>query len=91
MAIRKMTMRTWQKAVAATLGKPGWEKINGYSPGGVASVLRISRQAVHQAIRRGQMDALIVNDDETGELRLFMIPEASVEAYRAHRDQRKTG
>lgn len=91
MAIRTMKMRAWQKATAAALGKPAWEYLNGYSPGGVAAQLGISRQAVHQAVHRGQLDAVIVNDDDSGELRLFMIPKPSLEAYRARREQRKAG
>ena len=83
MAIRTMKMSAWQKATAAALGKPAWDNLNGYSPGGAAVELGMSRQAVHQAVRRGSLDAVIVNDDVTGELRLFMIPKPSIEAYKA--------
>lgn len=82
MAIRKMKMRAWQKATAAAIDKPSWGKLNGDSPGGVANSLGISRQAVHQAIRRGSLDALIVVADDSEELRLFMIPSESVEAFK---------
>lgn len=91
MAIRKMTMKQWQKATAAAHGKPSWAALNGTSPGGVAATLGISRQAVHKAIHRGDLDAIIVNDDITGELRLFMIPAASEQAFKAKREQRKAG
>ena len=74
-----MKMSAWQKATAAALGKPAWDNLNGYSPGGAAVELGMSRQAV----RRGSLDAVIVNDDVTGELRLFMIPKPSIEAYKA--------
>lgn len=91
MAIRKMKMRAWQKASAAALDKPLWDKLNGASPGGLAAELGISRQAVHQAVHRGLLDAVIVVDDHSEELRLFMIPQYSVEAYKARRAARKAG
>lgn len=91
MALRKMKMRAWQKATAAALDKPSWAKLNGASPGTVAAELGISRQAVHQAVHRGYLDAVIVVDDDSEELRLFMIPEPSLAAYKARREQRKTG
>ena len=90
MAIRTMKMRAWQRAVAAALDKPSYDKLNGWSPGGVAANLGISRQAVHKAVHRGDLDAVIVRDDRTDELVLFMIPAASVDAFRAKREQRKT-
>jgi len=86
-----MKMRAWQKATAAAIDKPSWGKLNGASPGGLAAELGISRQAVHQAVQRGLLDALIVVDDNSEELRLFMIPEHSVEAYKARRAARKAG
>lgn len=91
MAVRKMTMRAWQKAVAPTLGKPAYFKLNGTSPGGVANALGVSRQAIHAAVHRGDLDAVIVVDDKDGELLLFMILEDSVEAFKAKREQRKAG
>lgn len=91
MALRKMKMRAWQRASAAALDKPLWEKLNGASPGGVAAELGISRQAVHKAVQRGDLDAVLIIDDITDELRLFMIPQASIEAFRAKREQRKAG
>jgi hypothetical protein len=86
-----MKMRAWQKATAAALDKPLWGKLNGDSPGSVAAELGISRQAVHQAVHRGSLDAVIVVDDNSEELRLFMIPAESVEAFKARRDHRKAG
>jgi len=91
MAIRKMKMRAWQKATAAALDKPSWGKLNGTSPGTVAAELGISRQAVHQAVHRGDLDAVIVVDDGSEELRLFMIPQDSIEAFRVKRETRRAG
>jgi hypothetical protein len=84
-------MRAWQRAIASALDKPAWEKLNGWSPGGVAAELGITRQAVHQAVKRGQMDAVIVRDDRTDEMVLFMIPDYSVQAYKQRREQRRAG
>lgn len=91
MAIRKMTVKQWQKAVAAAHGKPSWLNYQGDSPGGVAAKLDISRQAVHKAVRRGDLDALIINDDVTGRLRMFLIPEPSVEAFKMLREAKRAG
>lgn len=85
-----MKMKQWQRAMAAALDKPAWAKLNGASPGGVAAELGISRQAVHKAVHRGDLDAVIVRDDRTDELVLFMIPEPSLEAFKAKREQRKS-
>lgn len=90
MAIRKMTMLQWQKATAAALGKPSWGNLNGDSPGGVASQLGISRQAVHKAVHRGDLDAVLITG-MAGQLKMFMIPQDSVEAFKAKRDQKRTG
>ena len=59
----------------------------GWSPGGAAAQLGISRQAVHKAIHRGDLDAIIINDDD-GKLRLFMIPDASLQAFAERRSRR---
>ena len=92
MALRKMKMRAWQRATAAALDKPSsWAQLNGTSPGTVAAELGISRQAVHQAVHRGYLDAVIVVDDDSEELRLFMIPQPSLDAYKARRQRRLAG
>lgn len=81
MAVRKFSIDRWVKAVAASYGKPAHGELNGDSPGSVAAELGISRQAVHQAVQRGALDAIIVNDAR-GKLQMFMIPRASVERYK---------
>ena len=48
----------------------------------------ISRQAVHQAIHRGDLDALAVRRDN-GEVKMIVIPTASVEAFKAKRRERE--
>lgn len=84
--IRKIPVAQWSKLTEAALGKPAWKQLNGPSPGGVAAILGISRQAVHKAVHRGDLDAVIVTDG--GKLRMFMITEDSIEAFKAKRERR---
>ena len=84
MAVRKFSIDRWIKAVASAHGKPAAAELNGLSPGGVASQLEISRQAVHQAVHRGDLDAIIVNDGN-GKLRMFMITASSIERFKQKR------
>lgn len=88
MAIRKMNTKLWNKLTAESEAYRA--KLLGLSPGGAAAELGISRQAVHKAIRRGDLDAVIVNNED-GSLSMFMIPEDSVQAFKARREQRQTG
>lgn len=88
MAVRKMSLAAWQKACATTHAKPSASDLNGDSPGAVAAKLGISRQAVHQAVARGDLDAIIVNDSR-GKLLMFMIPTRSIEAFAEKRKLRQ--
>jgi len=60
------------------------------SPGAAAAHLGISRQAVHKAIHRGDLDAVMLQEND-GELAAFMIPFESVEAFKVKREQRRAG
>lgn len=81
MAIRKMTLERWQKATAAAMDKPAeLERLNGTSPGGVAAELGISRQAVHELMQRGRLDAVYVID-KRGKLLMILIPPSAVAEY----------
>ena len=82
MALRKMNMARWEKL--STEIDMQRAKLLGWSPGYAASYLGITRQAVHKAIHRGDLDALIINDDE-GKLAAFMIPDESLQAFKAKR------
>lgn len=84
MAVRKFSLERWVKACAAAHGKPSHAELNGDSPGTVAADLEVSRQAVHQAVHRGDLDAVIVHDAH-GKLLMFMITPASVERFRQKR------
>lgn len=88
MALRKVSMKRWESLV--TESDHARAKLIGWSPGGAAGQLGISRQAVHKAIHRGDLDAVIVNGDD-GKLQAFMIPDESLQAFAARRAQRRTG
>lgn len=65
--------------------------LTGPSPGGAASELRISRQAVHEAIARGRLDAYRVTYDSEGkELSGIYVTRASLDRYKAARDLRSS-
>lgn len=57
----------------------------GPSPGGVASELGMTRQSVHAAIKRGDLDAYRVLDNDSRRLRAIIITQASVERFKALR------
>lgn len=85
MALRKVNEKTWQRLTAESEAHRA--KLLGWSPGGAANELGISRQAVHKAIHRGDLDAVMVNNDE-GQLSMFMIPDTSLQAFKAKREKR---
>lgn len=84
MALRKMNVKLWEKLTSESQAHRA--KLLGWSPGGAAAELGITRQAVHKAIRRGDLDAVIVNNFE-GQLTMFMIPDASLQAFKAKREK----
>jgi len=88
MALRKVNMNRWQKLVEESDRHRA--ELLGWSPGGAAEQLGISRQAVHKAIQRGDLDAVIINGDD-GKLRVFMIPDASLKAFAERRAQKNAG
>lgn len=52
----------------------------GYSPGYVGAVLGISRAGVHNAIKRGRLDAHRVLDD-SGKLLAIIVTKESIDRY----------
>lgn len=88
MALTKIGFKAWERRVHQSDVERA--KLLGWSPGGAAAELGISRQAVHKAIHRGDLDAVIVND-ENGRLRSFMIPDASLRSFAERRAQKAAG
>ena len=76
--------------MAALDGKTGRSRISmlGHSPGKAAQLAGVSRQAIHEAIDRGSLDAYYVHDDETGKLRWVVVSDASLHRYIARRGRR---
>lgn len=85
MAWKRIKYSKWVEGIESS---PNPENFNGDSPGTVASELEISRQAVHQAIRRGDLDAWRVERDKTGELVAIYVTPESVRRYKALRKLR---
>lgn len=80
MAIRKMQLKDWERAIEA--GKPDLADFNsGPSPGGAASEAGVSRQAIHAAIRRGELDVLAIYEGKR--LSHYTISQSSLAAYKA--------
>jgi hypothetical protein len=90
MAIRKLTLARFEKLVEAS-ERARAELLGGFSPGYVAGALGISRQAVHKAIHRGDLDAVMIMGDEDGKLKVFLIPEDSMLAFARKRMERAAG
>ena len=81
--IKKMKVREWQMATSESEARLA--ELSGTSPGGAAAELGITRQAVHKAILRGDLDMIHVVDDRTGKLVMNMIPAESVKAFKLKR------
>lgn len=82
MTVTVMSWKDWLHRVELSnpqRGKPV-PGPNGYSPGGAAALLGVTRHAIHQAIRRGTMDATSVPVPSGG--RYWFIADASLEAYK---------
>lgn len=78
---KEMDIEDWVHKIQSTPSGKTTDYL-GMSPGGVAAVLRISRQAVHDAINRDRMDAWRLTRE--GKLVAILIPDHDVENYRLH-------
>ena len=79
MALKRMQLSTWERLTKD--GTP--DELLGLSPGGAASTLGISRQGVHEAIRRGKLDAFAVYHGVR--LRFFIVRADSIQRYHEER------
>jgi len=84
MLLRKMAFKDWEKL--STVSDAQRAKLIGWSPGGAAAEIGITRQGIHHAIRRGDLDAVAVYDGT--KLVMFMIPDDSLRAYQERRQRR---
>jgi predicted secreted protein len=85
MALKRIFLSRWHELLAVSKDP---SEYNGDSPGGVAAELGISRQAVHKALKRGDLDGWRVVRDDTGELAAIVIHPESVRRYIALRKVR---
>ena len=81
--IKKLTVSQWQYLTSKS--EAHLAELSGTSPGGAAAELGITRQAVHKAVLRGDLDMIHVVDDQRGKLVMNMIPAASLKAFKAKR------
>lgn len=73
------TIERYSEAIKATPADR-LSSINGASPGGVAAKLGITRQAVHDAIKRGSLHAYKLVRE--GRVVAIIIPDDDVQHYR---------
>lgn len=86
MAWTKITLSKWTEALESS-DNP--REYNGDSPGGVAAELGISRQSVHKAIERDELDAWRVVRDKSDSLVAIVIKPDSLDRYKAARKLRQ--
>jgi hypothetical protein len=78
MAIRKMNLKAWERAVeAADLDTAA--NLHGDSPGAVAARLGCTRQMVHHLIHTEQLDAVAVYEGKR--LAFYVVTEPSLRSY----------
>lgn len=86
MTIKKIQVKDYLRRLEA--GDPTLQDFAvGPSPGGAAAELGISRQAVHLAIKRGDLDAMGCFRD--GRLMFYNVGLASLRRYKAHLQARR--
>lgn len=76
---------TWHRKLQG----PDSSEVNGYSPGGAAEELGISRQAIMQAISHGRLDAVRVPLPR-GPGCFWIITPAALQAFSEARNKRGT-
>lgn len=67
-------------AQALAAGCPSY--VRGWSPGPVADILGITRQGVHNAIKRGTLTAFYVRQEGWADASAIVVTDASVARYR---------
>lgn len=82
-----MQLKDWERSIAAGDATIA-DFSHGPSPGGAAAELGISRQAVHQAIHRGDLEVLAIYEGR--KLSHYTISQSSLAAYKAIIRERAT-
>lgn len=79
--LRKMSYDEWAELLAQTRGKPEYHRWMGWSPGGAAAALKVSRQRVWQMVKEGKLDMLMLADTPTAKPSAWLITTASLDRY----------
>jgi hypothetical protein len=84
MATRKMTLKAWFKACAASTFEDGFLDLTGPTQAVAAQTLEVSRQRVHQMIEEGALDAVHVTAPN-GTISVTYVTQSSLDRYLAAR------
>jgi len=79
MGYTRLTMEQYSELLLST-PEDKRSEVNGQSPGGVAGRLGITRQAVHDAIKRDTLQGYYIT--RNGRMVAIIIPDAEVARYR---------
>lgn len=92
MAVKTLSYKRWRAMIESADLSPASKSAvpNGYSPGGAAAELGISRQAVHKAMREGRLDAFHIPAPDSNRSGYYLIPQKALDAFKRHRKQRLT-
>lgn len=63
MATRKMSLTEWAEALELHRGKPSYKRFQGSSPGSAGDRLGVSRQRIHQFLKEGRLDMIVLHHD----------------------------
>jgi excisionase family DNA binding protein len=88
MAVKTLSYQRWREMIEdAESGSADSSTVpNGFSPGGAAAELGVSRETIHRAIKRGTLDAYMVPMPGGRPGMYFITPEAlAAFAKRPHR------
>jgi hypothetical protein len=79
----RMTIRQWGEMLAQHHGKPSYSLYMGYSPGGAAAELKVTRQRIWQMVKEGKLDMIMVADDDKAKVSGWYITDGSVRRLKA--------
>lgn len=86
MTVTTLSYDEWTKRLTDETDSPG-DLPNGWSPGGAASELGMTRQGIMYAINRGLLDAYRIPSPVPGPVEHFwIIPPAALDAYAARKE-----
>lgn len=85
MSIKKITLDNWASELSKYRpNSNNYKKLMGYSPGGAAAALNVSRQFTWKLVKEGKLDQLYCTD-KTGKTVAILITDYSIEKYKRER------